>query len=169
MKKIVLTIGIMALLGFSNLFAQEAKVQSGLIYHFTKYIQWPANKKSGDFVIGVVGDAELKKMLSVVASAKTVGTQKIVVKSFSSPAECSGCHIIFLSSGKSGQFDAAKSSAKSNKALLITEKSGLGTKGAGINFTNSGGKMSFELNESATNGCGLKVSAKLAALGKKVG
>ena len=54
-------------------------IQASIIYRFTKYINWPANKKSGDFVIGVVGDSPLYDDLKNFMDNKTVDNQKIVV------------------------------------------------------------------------------------------
>ena len=34
-------------------------VHANIIYRFTKYINWPDDRKTGDFVIGVVGDTPL--------------------------------------------------------------------------------------------------------------
>jgi hypothetical protein len=54
-------------------------IQATIIYRFTKYIDWPANKKSGDFIIGIVGDSPLYDDLKSFIGNKTVGSQKIVV------------------------------------------------------------------------------------------
>src|SRR5687768_9221554 len=54
---------IITILFFSHLYeawAQNAyAVHANIIYHFTKYINWPDDKKTGEFVIGVVGDTPL--------------------------------------------------------------------------------------------------------------
>src|ERR1700704_3406195 len=34
--------------------ATDYAVQANIIYHFTKYIDWPGYKKSGDFIIGII-------------------------------------------------------------------------------------------------------------------
>src|SRR5688500_10416091 len=52
-------------------------VHANIIYHFTKYIDWPEDKKSGDFVIGVIGDTPLFNELKKIISNKTAGSQKI--------------------------------------------------------------------------------------------
>ena len=63
---------IFLLFSVSSVHAQQEKnyaVYANIIYRFTKYIDWPAEKKSGDFIIGVVGDTplmeELKKVLLI--------------------------------------------------------------------------------------------------------
>jgi len=162
---------VLSLIVFSSLLvnAQNGKYQSAFIYQFTNFIEWPANKKSGDFVIGVVGSSDVSSFLEVLAQSRTVGAQKIVVKKLNSADEASNCHIIFLSDNKSSEFDEALNKAKSSNALLITEKDGLGRKGSGINFIMKDGKLNFELNKSSMSKSGLKISSKLEALGVVVG
>lgn len=162
----------LALFGFLTIFlfqinlqAQDAKIKSGIIYYFTKYVEWPASKSSGDFIICVVGNADIKPYLDVLAKAKTVGTRKIVVKTVNSPSEAKSANIIFLPKAKNSLFGTAVSIAKQYSCLLVTETDGYGRKGTGINLVTINGKPSFEINESATSACKLKVSSKLTALG----
>lgn len=144
--------------------AQDYRLHSGFMYHFTKYIEWPAAKKSGDFVIGVVGNAPISDALNAMAASKTVGTQKIVIKKFSNVAAVSDCQILFLSNDSAKDVDEAASKSKSKNYLLVTESNGLAKKGACINFVVVDGKLKFELSKSAVKDAGLKVSSELLGL-----
>src|SRR4051812_16053310 len=77
-------------------------VHANIIYRCTKYIDWPDYKKSGDFVIGIVGDSPLYDELKNFTANKTVGTQKIVIKKMSSSTSSYDCHILFISEEESG-------------------------------------------------------------------
>ena len=68
-------------------------VQANIIYHFTKYINWPDDKKSGDFIIGVVSDAPFYSELKGFMANKTVGGQKIVVREYPASATSFNCRI----------------------------------------------------------------------------
>jgi hypothetical protein len=145
-----------------------AKMQSAYIYHFTKYMQWPSAKQSGDFVIAVVGSSEIYEHLQNMAAIKKAGVQNIIIKKFGSVAAVSDCHMIFLSASKSYQLGSAIGKGKQFHALIVTEKNGYGKRGAGINFVIIEGKPKFEVNESSINQNGIKVSAKFVQLGIKV-
>lgn len=145
--------------------AQVAEIQSGIVFYFTKYVEWPASRQSGDFVISVVGDDEITSHLQTMAKAKTVGARKIVVNKVATADAAKGSHIIFLAPNKAGQFGTATQLASSQNALLVTNSKGYGKKGAGINFITKNGKPSYEINQGAISSCGLKISAKLTALG----
>jgi hypothetical protein len=134
------------------------------IYNFTKYIQWPAQQQSGDFVIGVLGSSAISAELEKMAVNKMVGSQKIVVKKFKSAAEATDCHILFLPNTGNHNFDDLQRKFKGKPTLLITEKPGLAEKGSGINFIIQDNKWKFELNEAATQSSGLKVSKELSKL-----
>ncbi len=168
MLKKIFTLALLSFL-ISVSFAQTEKYYAGFIYNFTKNMEWPANKKSGDFVIAVVGDSPVINYLKQLAATKTVGTQKMVVKKVNSASEASGAHLIFLSKNKSGEVGSAQTVAKSSNALLVTEKAGLGKKGAAMNFIDNAGRIGFEINKSQLKACGIKINAKLESLGKVVG
>lgn len=167
MKKLIL-LPFLFLCGLGLYAQQQSQVQSAYIYHFTKYMEWPTSKQSGNFVIGVVGDSPIIPYLQTLAASKKAGVQTIVVKKFSSVSAASNCHILFISAKNSNELTAAISKGQSNSTLIITEKAGLGKKGACINFVIIAGKARFEINESAIKSNKIKVSAKLVQMGIKV-
>ena len=153
----------------TNVFSQQqSQVQSAYIYNFTKYMQWPSNKQSGEFIIAVVGSSPITANLKILAATKKVGTQSIVVKEYNSVSQINSCHIIVLVPSKSNEISAAIAKAQSSNALLITDKPGLGKKGAGMNFILIGGKERFEINQSAIDKCKIKINPKLTSFGIKV-
>lgn len=169
MKKSFLLSSILFLLINIGLQAQQqSQVQSAYMYHFTKYMEWPTSKQSGDFVIAVVGDTPITSHLKAMAAAKKAGLQTIVIKQFSSVSAVTDCHMIFISADKSSQITTAVGKGKQYNALVITEKTGYAKKGAGMNFVTVGGKARFEINESAINSNGIKVSATLSKMGIKI-
>jgi hypothetical protein len=155
-------------LSFTLQAQQKSEIQSAYIYHFTKYIEWPSTKQSGDFIIGILGDSPITAYLNVLASEKKAGTQKIVIKNFLSTSSITDCHILFISSKKSSELQTAIEKTLLFNTLVITEKEGNGKKGAGINFITIDGKSRFEINEKSINKGKIKVSAKLIQVGIKI-
>jgi hypothetical protein len=167
MKKLILLLSVLVF-GFSVLSQDHSKMQSAYIYHFTKHMEWPSHKQSGDFVIAVIGNSAIYDHLVTMSHTKKVGARKIIVKKYENVSSVTSCHMIFLSSAKSTQLNLAITKAKTNHALIITEKTGYSRRGSGINFVSVGGKPQFEVSETSINKYGLKVSAKLVQLGIKV-
>ena len=76
-------------------------VHANIIYHFTKYINWPESKRTGDFIIGIVGETPLYDSLRNFIADKSAGDQKIVVKMYSHSEAVYNCQILFISDEES--------------------------------------------------------------------
>lgn len=157
---------LLLLTGLCRVQAQTSdyRFHSVFMYNFTKYIQWPAAAQTGDFVIGVIGNSSIIAELEKMATNKTVGQQKIVVKKFKNVADISDCQMLFIPSADNVDFEAALAKLSGKSTLILTDKNGLGRKGSGINFVLVNGKWKFELNKDATQNAGLKVSQELSRL-----
>ncbi len=149
-------------------YGQVEKTQAGLFYYFSKYIEWPVQKQSGDFVIAVVGNDALLPHLKEMALSKRMGSRKIVVKQLSSVAQAGDAHIMYVAGNQLSQFGMAMAVAASKNVLLVTNESGYGQKGAGINLTLNDGRPAYQINEGVLQSSGLKTSARLSSLGTSV-
>ncbi len=166
MKK-VRTLLAAALLISGSSFAQERSAQevySMMVYNFTKYVQWPDHAGSGEFVIGVVGNADIFNTLNGWYGGKPRGSKTYVIKKFNSASEVTDCHVLYIDKSKSGEFDSANSKVKGKGTLVITDKNGLGEKGSAINFKMVDNKLKFELNQKAIEASNLKVSGALSSM-----
>lgn len=144
--------------------SQDYRIHSVFIYNFTKYIQWPSSEQNGDFIIGVLGNSPIVASLEKLASERKIGTRSMVVKKFSSVAEMTKCHMLFIPERSSDDLEAALAKIGRQSTLVMTERNGLGAKGSCINFITVDGRQKFELNKSATEKAQLKVSTELTSL-----
>ncbi len=143
--------------------AQDAKFQALIIYNFTKLLDWP--DKSGDFVIEVVGNAELAKELSDFTKTRRVaGMQNIIVNKVL-PAEVSNAQIVVVGIADSDKLENIIANAGDRNTLIVTEKSGLTKKGAGISLKKEKGVWQFQYDEQNIKKYGLKISADFRELG----
>jgi len=152
-------------LSLSSLFSQDAKFKALFMYNFTKYLEWPAEKQKGDFVIGIYGTSPITQELRIIAGKKKVGIQNIVIKEYSTPAGLSGCHIIFIPENRSARIDEIRNSCTGTGTVLITEKAGLAKTVSGLNYVSIDGKQSFEINKTNLEKQGVKVNSVLLSLG----
>ena len=166
MKKINVLV-VAALLISGSVFSQDRpvhEVYSMMVFNFTKYVQWPDHAASGEFVIGVVGNADIYNTLNGWYGGKPRGSKTYIVKRFNSAAEVTDCHVIYIDKSKSADFDLVNDKVKGKGTLVITDKSGLGEKGSGINFKTVDNKLKFELNQKAIETANLKVSGALSSM-----
>jgi hypothetical protein len=145
-------------------FAQSYKLHSVYIYGFTRYVIWPDEHNQGDFEIMVLGDSPLLDELKSLAAAKKVGDRAIKITRISSPAEIKKCNILFIPASSSSRLGEVVSKVSNQSTLIITEETGLGTKGSHINFIQKDGKLAFELNQAAATKHNLKISNTLTGM-----
>jgi uncharacterized protein DUF4154 len=139
-------------------------VHANIIYRFTKYIDWPANKKSGDFIIGILGDSPLYDDLKSFIANKTVGNQKIVVTKLDRSASYYNCHILFISEEESGSLKRIAALTAGAPVLIITEYNGLARKGSCINFITINEHLKLEINKSYVEQRSLHIASELLDL-----
>lgn len=145
--------------------AQDAKFKALFMYNFTKYLEWPSEKQKGDFVIGVYGNSPIVEELMVISQKKQVGSQKIVVKRVTSPAEFSSCNILYVPESRSAKIEEIASNCKGKGTALITDKPGLAQAISGINYVMVNGRQNFEINKGHLESQGIKVNSALLSLG----
>ncbi|MFW5699331.1 MAG: YfiR family protein [Bacteroidota bacterium] len=156
------------LIFFAYTFGQTGipKAQSMFIYNFSRLVEWPAGQKSGDFVIGVVGNSNVYSEIQTFTAGKKVGNQSITVKQFNDFEDVTPSHILFVSYSKSSKLEDALSGI-SNGTLIITEKRNMLADGAVINFLIESDKLKFELDDANAQKMGLKVSSSLQNMAVK--
>jgi len=168
MKKAKLTLAGLAMMLGSAAFAQEQRpiheVYSMMVFNFVKYVQWPANDNSKEFVIGVVGSNDIYNTLNTWYAGKAKGAKTYVIKKFNNASEITDCQVIFIERSKSGEFDAVSNKVKGKGTLVVTDRNGLGSKGSCINFKTENDKLRFELNQQAIEASNLKVSGSLTSM-----
>lgn len=168
MKKILLFIVVFTFGTTTITWSQLAKIKSVFILNFAKNTGWPESATKGsDFVITVIGDKEISQELEALGKLKKINGKTLVVKSVKQLNEIEASHIIYVGSSKSNTMSSVSASQKNNPVLLISDKKGLYTQGAGICFILINGKLKFEIKPENIERRGLKVSSKLVSLGIK--
>lgn len=124
----------------------NSRLKALYIYNFSKNVDWPESYKSGNFIIGVVGEHNVYNKLISLYSSKSIGSQPIEIKKFAKVSEVGKCHVLFLPEESSDMLpDIVKSLSKSS-TLLVTETDGGLDKGSIINFVVVDNRLSFEIH-----------------------
>lgn len=139
------------------------------LYTFATLIDWPAEYKKGNFVIGVLGTStDVYNELSAKYSGKSIGAQEIIIKKYATRTEIDKPHILFLCADKSDQMTSLSTQLKDKSTLIVTEKDGYLSKGAVINFVLDGSKQAYEVSKSNAKKYNLVIASKLTTLAFKV-
>ncbi|MFN8257160.1 MAG: YfiR family protein [Bacteroidales bacterium] len=164
MKKIQFFLTLLLLMPlFNGIFAQDVKFQALMIYNFTKLIDWP--NKSGNFVIKVVGNPELAKELKEFTVDRKAGGKQDFDIQKAEMVNIDNCNILFIGIAESGNLEQILNKLGTNPTLIVTEKSDLVVKGAGVSFVKTEGSWKFQYSEENIKKKGLKISLDFKELG----
>ena len=167
MKKVkAVLVGVALMIGMAAM-AQDRpvhEVYSMMVFNFVKYVQWPTNDNSKEFIIGVVGNNEIYNTLNTWYAGKPKGNKVYVIKKFNSASEITDCQVLFIDRNKSNEFDVINNKVKGKGTLVVTDRNGLGVKGSCINFKTVDDKLKFELNQHAIEASNLKVATTLSSM-----
>jgi hypothetical protein len=164
MKKLLLLI-VFIILCMHLSHAQSEKFKALFMYNFTKYIVWPSSARQGDFIIAVLGNSPMTKELEIIAGKQKVGSQNILVKTFNSIDVIDNCNILFVPAAKSSSIAQIIEKVSGKSVLIVTDKEGLASQGACINYVKDGDRIKYELNKKNIEKRGLIVNSSLVTLG----
>lgn len=140
------------------------ELHAAMLHNFIKYVQWPNESGSGEFVVGVMGEDNVYNTMMLWYDGKVKGTKKYVIKKLGSADEAANCHVVYLGKTMNKNFLTVKANTSGKSILTITDGTGLGKKGSCINFKVVDGKLKFELNQATLNASNLKVSGQLTSM-----
>lgn len=152
----------------------EYMVKAVYLEKFAQFTQWPDRSGMADtsklFVLGVIGKNPFGSILEKVYSAgeRKIKKKKVTIKYFSSPAEITGCHLLFISKSVKKDLPKILSITKNKPVLTLGETNGFAQKGVHINFYFSGNNIRFEINPLAIREASLSVDSSLLRIGKIV-
>ncbi|MDQ3046265.1 MAG: YfiR family protein [Bacteroidota bacterium] len=138
---------------------QEYDKKAVFLYNFSKYIEWPLEYNGTEFVIGIVGDAEvLAQLQKSMADKKTAG-KKIIIKPYVKGPKY---NLVYVTSSKSGSLLSVQKNEKRNKSVLISDEGkNHNIDGSHISFLIDNTKIRYFINKSAIESLGLKVAQEL--------
>lgn len=142
----------------------DVNVEAMFLYQFTKYVDWPSTKKSGDFVIAVYGPSKVGYKLETISQNKKVGKQPIKVITVGDEDDLTNTFVLFVPSNQSYNLPYIVSKVGNNPVLIVAERKGLTKKGAGISFFLADGKVKLEISKTNIETKGLKVAGELLKL-----
>ncbi len=122
-------------------------------------------KKTGDFIIGVIGESPLYDELKNLSANKMVGNQRIVVVKMSSTAASYDCHMLFIGEEESSSLKRIASLTAHAPILIISESDGLARKGSCINFITVDERLKLEINKNNVEQRNLRIASELLELG----
>jgi len=151
---------------------KEHQVKAAFVYNFMKFVEWPASRldnASSPLIIGVAGKGRMFATLEAAVKGRTINGRALIVKSLAAPEDARGMHALFVDASEDARVEAwLRTAAGSSGILTVGESEAFAKHGGMINFVLEGDKLHFEINADSADQAGLKISAQLLKLAKKV-
>ncbi len=151
---------------------REYQIKAAFLYHFSNYVEWPANtftSKDAPFVIGVYGTNPFGAILDEIAHTKKVDGRPIEVHIVTFHRRGEKCQILFIP--RSVTLEEQNEVLRATlhfPVLVVGEADDFVQRGGNAQFFIEGNKVRFAFGADAIKRDDLKVSSKLLALAKIV-
>lgn len=146
-----------------------AILQANYLYNIAKLVEWkdPA-MRNGNFIIGVIGGANLYQELIKQYSTRTIGKQPIEVRKLPRSADVERCHMLFVGKSDLALLPEIYKRMQNEPTMMITEYSGALEDGAVVNFVKVDNLLKYELSMANAKHHGLVVGLTLKNLAHRV-
>lgn len=147
----------------------KAIVQASYLYNIAKLVEWKdPGMRQGNFIIGVVGGANLYQELIRKYATRTIGKQPIEVRKLPRSMEVDACHILFVGRGELDLMAGIYGRVKDRSTLIVTEYPDALEDGAVVNFVKVDQVIRYELSLSNAHQHRLEVGSTLKQLAHRV-
>jgi YfiR/HmsC-like len=147
----------------------EYQVKAAFLYNFGKFVEWPTNgfaSTNAPLLIGVYGENPFGNDLATVVEGRTIDGHPVAARTVSQN-ELKSCQILFIAQSEQKNIKKILGELDGAGVLTVTENMGSPESGVMINFILQDDRIRFEINNTAAEKVGLKLSSKLLMLATK--
>ncbi|MGA7686405.1 MAG: YfiR family protein [Terriglobales bacterium] len=147
--------------------AGEYQVKAAFLYNFAKFVEWPPGSfadRAAPLRICVFGQDPFGEELHHIANDKIINGRKLVVDEVADLMAARSCHILFIASSKKAEMKQIVESLRGADVLTVGDTKGFAKMGGMINFVLEDDRVRFEVNQTAAEQTGLRISSKLLSV-----
>jgi hypothetical protein len=146
--------------------ATEYEVKAAFLYNFTRFVAWPpANQETqGSLVIGVLGECPLNAPLQQATADQIVDGRRLEVRTGSSLQQLGEIDVLFISLTDREAIRSLLQSLEGRPVLTVSDHPEFTALGGVIRFFIRDRRVAFEINQTAAETSGLKISSRLLSL-----
>lgn len=142
----------------------ERAVKASFLFKFAPFVEWPPRAfttADKSFMICIIGEDPFGNVLNDVVRGQKMRQRPVSIRRLAPSDSPAGCHMLYA--GRSADTGYAPFAALDGQPMLtVSDKEG--PPGAMIAFVMQGGRVRFQVDDSAARANGLKISSKLLAL-----
>ncbi len=147
--------------------AREATIKAGFLLKFSEFIQWPEYYSSlhseEPLNICLHGEDKFGNIFDYV-NDHDILRRKIEITRSVPINELKSCHLVFISTHKIEDIDKLAREIRKSPVLVVTTSKAISHPLVAINFRKINNRIRFEINLSAFERSGIKISSELLKL-----
>jgi hypothetical protein len=149
----------------------ESQVKAMFVYNFLKFVEWPVDSSAGTkdpFVVIIIGEGATADATEHFLESKMIGERPLVVRRIRWDQSLAGARAAFVLERDEKRLHRVLDAAASAGVLTIGEGESFTSRGGVIGLLVEDRRVRFDVDTSAAQNAGLRISSKLLALTRAV-
>ncbi|HEY6555365.1 MAG TPA: YfiR family protein [Vicinamibacteria bacterium] len=148
----------------------EYSVKAAFLYRFLEFVEWPRASPlpAGTVTIGVLGQDPFGEVLDRAILGKVAAGRSLTIRRFPTLESLSPCAVLFISSSETKHLPDILARLEGVAVLTVGEGDQFARRGGMIGFYFEDNRVRLEINRTAAERAGLRVSSKLLAVARLV-
>jgi hypothetical protein len=149
----------------------ESEVKAMFVYNFLKFVEWPAENALGardPFVVLIIGEGPTADATEHFLESRAIGERPLYVRRIKWDQSLAGARAAFVVESDAKKLRRVLDAAAAANVLTIGEGDAFATSGGVIGLLVEDRKVRFDVDTSAAQHAGLRVSSKILALSHAV-
>lgn len=147
----------------------ENDVKAAFLYHFTKFVEWPAPADTGEpFQVCTLADDVFVAAVDRTIADESVSQRPLVQVEPRTIEEARRCAILYIGARFSDQGAPLVNAVRDLPVLTVSEGAAFVKQGGAIAFVLENNRVRFDISQRALQRSGLKASSKLLRVARNV-
>jgi hypothetical protein len=150
----------------------EYEVKAAFLYNFARYVEWPSGGDASSedpFVIVILGEDPFGTAIDETLRGKTLGERAVVIRRAAQADDIGGCDILFIGDSEHRDLPRILDLFEGTPTLTVADMEEFAERGGVIRFRMEGARIRLDINRTAAQRAGLRVSSELLKLARIVG
>jgi hypothetical protein len=149
---------------------REYLIKAAVLYNFAKFARWPSDAFDGPDAplrLCILGADPFGDTLATIED-KPVNGRRLKTERISDVNDARRCHLLFVSAAAQAQLEQLFKTIDGQPVLTVADMPGFARAGGILDLTIMDDRLRFDVNTTAAERAGLKLSAKLLRLAATV-
>jgi hypothetical protein len=148
----------------------EEEVKAAFLYHFTQFVEWPAEAKGAgdDFLVAILDADPFSEVVARMLAGKRAAGRPLLVRRISDPSEGAAARVVFVGATEPKRLVAVLQALQGSRVLTVGDAQGFAERGGMIGFRTVDRHVRFDVNLEQTGRSGFRISSQVLKLARVV-